>query len=68
MAPGLNLRRGRARLEAMDDETSLTQHVNAPADKRWAVTSNLPGSAATLSGVDSSRRLSAETTARAVTP
>ncbi|WP_326957116.1 MULTISPECIES: hypothetical protein [unclassified Arthrobacter] len=52
----------------MDDETSLTQHVNAPADKRWAVTSNLPGSAATLSGVDSSRRLSAETTARAVTP
>ncbi|XAS63579.1 hypothetical protein ACOM2C_09430 [Pseudarthrobacter sp. So.54] len=52
----------------MDDETSLTQQVNAPARRGWAVMANLPGSAATMSGVDSSRTLSAETAARAVTP
>ena len=52
----------------MDHETSLTQHVNPPADKGRAVVSNLPGSAATLSGDDFNQMLSAETTARAVTP
>jgi carbon monoxide dehydrogenase subunit G len=41
----------------MDHKTSLTQHVNAPADKVWAVISDIPGSAATLSGVESIQML-----------
>jgi carbon monoxide dehydrogenase subunit G len=42
----------------MDHTTSLTQHVNAPADTVWAVVSDIPGSAATLSGIDSIQMLS----------
>jgi carbon monoxide dehydrogenase subunit G len=42
----------------MDHKISLTQHVNAPADKVWAVISDIPGSAATLSGIDSIQMLS----------
>ncbi|MDI3213016.1 SRPBCC family protein [Arthrobacter sp. AL12] len=42
----------------MDHSISLTQHVNAPADKVWAVISDIPGSAATLSGIDSIQMLS----------
>jgi hypothetical protein len=41
----------------MDHKTSLTQHINAPADKVWAVVSDIPGSAATLSAVDSIQML-----------
>ena len=41
----------------MDHKTSLTQHVNAPADKVWAVISDIPGSAATLSGIDAIQML-----------
>ena len=41
----------------MDHKTSLTQHVNAPADTVWAVMSDIPGSAATLSGIDSIQML-----------
>jgi carbon monoxide dehydrogenase subunit G len=41
----------------MDHKTSLTQHINAPADKVWAVISDIPGSAATLSGIDSVQML-----------
>lgn len=42
----------------MDHKISLTQHVNAPADKVWAVISDIPGSAATLSGIDAVQLLS----------
>ena len=41
----------------MDHRTSLTQHVDAPAEKVWAVISDIPGSAATLSGVKSVQML-----------
>jgi carbon monoxide dehydrogenase subunit G len=41
----------------MDRETSLTQHIKAPADKVWAVLSDIPGSAATLSAIDSVQML-----------
>jgi carbon monoxide dehydrogenase subunit G len=41
----------------MDHKTSLTQHINAPADKVWAVISDIPGSAATLSAIDSIQML-----------
>ncbi|MGY2745170.1 SRPBCC family protein [Pseudarthrobacter sp. O4] len=41
----------------MDHKTSLTQHINAPADKVWAVISDIPGSAATLSSIDSIQML-----------
>lgn len=41
----------------MDHTTSLTRHVNAPADKVWAVLSDIPGSAATLSSIDSIQML-----------
>lgn len=37
----------------MDHTITLTQHVNAPAEKVWAVISDIPGSASTLSGVKS---------------
>lgn len=42
----------------MDHTTSLTQHVNASTDKVWAVISDIPGSAATLSGITSIQMLS----------
>lgn len=41
----------------MDHKTSLTQHIHAPADKVWAVLSDIPGSAAALSAVDSVQML-----------
>ena len=41
----------------MDHTTSLTRHINAPADKVWAVISDIPGSAATLSSIDSIQML-----------
>lgn len=41
----------------MDHKTTLTQHINAPADAVWAVVSDIPGSAATLSGVESIQML-----------
>ena len=37
----------------MDHSTSLTQHINATPEKVWSVITDIPGSAATLSGVDS---------------
>lgn len=42
----------------MDHSISLTQHVNAPAAKVWAVISDIPGSASTLSGIKSVEMLS----------
>ena len=42
----------------MEHKTTLTQHVNASPDKVWAVLSDIPGSAATLSGIDSIQMLS----------
>ena len=42
----------------MDHTISLTQHVNAPVAKVWAVISDIPGSAATLSGIESIQMLS----------
>lgn len=41
----------------MDHKTSLTRHINTPADKVWAVISDIPGSAATLSSIDSIQML-----------
>ena len=41
----------------MDHKTTLTQHIKAPADSVWKVVSDIPGSAATLSGVDSIQML-----------
>ena len=41
----------------MDHTTTLTQHINAPAGQGWAVVSDIPGSAATLSGIDSMQML-----------
>ncbi|WP_211879670.1 SRPBCC family protein [Pseudarthrobacter albicanus] len=43
----------------MDHKTSLTQHIKAPADRVWAVVSDIPGSAATLSAIDSVQMLTA---------
>jgi carbon monoxide dehydrogenase subunit G len=42
----------------MDHSTSLTQHVNARPEKVWAVISDIPSSAATLSGVESIQMVS----------
>ena len=42
----------------MDHSTSLTQHVNASPEKVWAVISDIPGSAGTLSGVESIQMIS----------
>lgn len=42
----------------MDHSTSLTQHVNASPEKVWTVISDIPGSAATLSGVESIQMVS----------
>jgi carbon monoxide dehydrogenase subunit G len=36
----------------MDNTTSLTQHIQAPPEKVWSVITDIPGSAATLSGVE----------------
>lgn len=41
----------------MEHKTSLTRHIQAPAEKVWAVISDIPGSAATLSGIDSVQML-----------
>ncbi len=37
----------------MEHTTSLTQHIQASPEKVWSVITDIPGSAATLSGVDS---------------
>jgi carbon monoxide dehydrogenase subunit G len=37
----------------MDHSISLTQHINASPERVWSVITDIPGSAATLSGVDS---------------
>ncbi|WP_461172395.1 SRPBCC family protein [Arthrobacter sp. Z1-9] len=37
----------------MEHTLSLTQHIQAPPEKVWSVITDIPGSAATLSGVDS---------------
>jgi carbon monoxide dehydrogenase subunit G len=42
----------------MDHSTSLTQHIHASPEKVWSVISDIPGSAATLSGIDSVQMLS----------
>jgi carbon monoxide dehydrogenase subunit G len=42
----------------MDHTTSLTQHIQASPEKVWSVISDIPGSPATLSGVDSVQMLS----------
>jgi carbon monoxide dehydrogenase subunit G len=42
----------------MDHSTNLTQHIHATPDKVWAVISDIPGSAATLSGIDAVQMLS----------
>jgi len=42
----------------MDHSTNLTQHIRATPEKVWAVISDIPGSAATLSGVESVQMLS----------
>jgi carbon monoxide dehydrogenase subunit G len=42
----------------MDHKTSLTQHIHASPEKVWSVISDIPGSAATLSGIDSVQMLS----------
>ena len=42
----------------MDHNTSLTQHIHASPEKVWSVISDIPGSAATLSGIDSVQMLS----------
>ncbi|WP_347108307.1 SRPBCC family protein [Paenarthrobacter sp. S56] len=42
----------------MDHTTTLTQHVNASPEKVWAVITDIPGSAATISGIESIQLLS----------
>jgi len=42
----------------MDHTTSLTQHIHASPETVWSVISDIPGSPATLSGVDSVQMLS----------
>jgi carbon monoxide dehydrogenase subunit G len=42
----------------MDHRTSLTQHIHASPEKVWSVISDIPGSAATLSGINSVQMLS----------
>ena len=36
----------------MDHMTNLTQHIQAPPEKVWSVITDIPGSPATLSGVE----------------
>ncbi|MGF6833495.1 carbon monoxide dehydrogenase subunit G [Paenarthrobacter sp. TE4293] len=42
----------------MEHTTTLTQHIKAGPEKVWAVISDIPGSAGTLSGIDSIQMLS----------
>ena len=42
----------------MDHSISLTQHIHASPDKVWAVISDVPGSAATLSSINAVQMLS----------
>jgi carbon monoxide dehydrogenase subunit G len=42
----------------MDHSTTLSQHVNATREKVWAVITDIPGSAKTLSGVKAIQMLS----------
>ena len=42
----------------MEHTTSLTQHIHASPERVWSVISDIPGSAATLSGIDSVQMLS----------
>ena len=42
----------------MDHSTTLSHHVNASREKVWAVISDIPGSARTLSGVKAIQMLS----------
>ncbi|MBN9130353.1 MAG: SRPBCC family protein [Paenarthrobacter ureafaciens] len=42
----------------MEHTTTLTQHIKASPEKVWAVISDIPGSAATLTGIDSVQMLS----------
>ncbi|ASN21409.1 SRPBCC family protein [Arthrobacter sp. YN] len=42
----------------MEHTTTLTQHIKAGPEKVWAVISDIPGSAGTLSGIDSVQLLS----------
>ena len=42
----------------MDHSTTLTQHIHASPDRVWAVISDIPGSAATLSSIDAVQMLS----------
>lgn len=36
----------------MEQATTLTQHISAPPEKVWSVITDIPGSPATLSGVE----------------
>lgn len=40
----------------MDHSTTLSQHVTTSREKVWAVISDIPGSAKTLSGVKVTRK------------
>ncbi|MFH5878590.1 SRPBCC family protein [Arthrobacter sp. NA-172] len=42
----------------MDHSTTLSKHINASPEKVWAVISDIPGSAKTLSGVKAIQMLS----------
>ncbi|MDR6684579.1 carbon monoxide dehydrogenase subunit G [Arthrobacter sp. 1088] len=42
----------------MDHTTTLTQHINATPEKVWAVLSDIPASAGTLSGINAIQMLS----------
>jgi carbon monoxide dehydrogenase subunit G len=42
----------------MDHTTTLTQHINASPERVWAVLSDIPGSAGTLSGINAIQMLS----------
>ena len=42
----------------MEHTTTLTQHIKAGPEKVWAVISDIPGSAGTISGIDSVQLLS----------
>ncbi|WP_115787572.1 SRPBCC family protein [Arthrobacter silvisoli] len=42
----------------MEHATTLTQHISAGPEKVWAVISDIPGSAAILSGIDSVQMIS----------
>ncbi len=42
----------------MEHTTTLTQHIKASPDKVWAVISDIPGSAGTLSGINAIQMLS----------